>query len=111
MSVLVSNKMPFVVWRIDGGLVGACKTQESANEIMWSLKADFPDRDYVCRDVDGQVIGGTRFEILITKDGEVTITEDDNGSFRFYRRGELVSIHGTENKAREAANRSQSNDI
>lgn len=103
MNVLVSNTTPFVVWRVSGGLVGACRSQEDATEIIWSLKADFPKNDYVCKDIDGEITTDTRGEVLVTKDGATTITEDDNGSFRFYRRGKLVSIHGTQQKARCAA--------
>lgn len=103
MNVLVSNATPFVVWRVSGGLVGACRSQADANEIIWSLKTDFPHNDYFCKDIDGQITTDTRGEIIVSKVGSTTITEDDNGGFRLYRNGALTGIHGTEQKAQDAA--------
>lgn len=60
MTVLVSNRTPYVIWRIGGGLVGACRTIDEARDLMLSLKKTFPDRDYLCKDPDGDVRGDTR---------------------------------------------------
>lgn len=60
MSVLVSNVTPYVIWRVDGGLVGACRTLNEALDLVRDLKRTFPDRDYICRDVDGDLRGDSR---------------------------------------------------
>lgn len=60
MTVIVANSTPYVIWRVDGGLVGACRTSQQARGLMADMKATFPDRDYICRDVDGDLIADTR---------------------------------------------------
>lgn len=60
MTVLVSNATPWVVWRVGGGLVGACRTFEQAEGLVRDLKADFPQNDYICKDIDGNIQVDTR---------------------------------------------------
>lgn len=60
MAVLVANSTPYVIWRVGGGLVGACRTVQQARSIMRDLTRSFPDRHYVCRDVDGDLCADTR---------------------------------------------------
>lgn len=60
MAVLVSNATPWTVWRAGGGLVGACKTLEQAEFIARDLKSGFPQNDYICKDIDGNIQIDTR---------------------------------------------------
>lgn len=56
MNVLVSNVTPFVVWRAMGGLVGACRSLDEARGLVADLKESFPHNDYICKDIDGNVV-------------------------------------------------------
>jgi hypothetical protein len=69
MTVLVANSTPYVIWRLGGGLVGACRTQEQAIAIMKDLKFSFPGQEYICRDVDGDLCGDTR--LIWHHDGQI----------------------------------------
>lgn len=60
MTVLIANTTPYVIWSESGGLVGACKSVADAVAIMTDLKRSFPHKDYVCRDVDGDLCADTR---------------------------------------------------
>lgn len=59
MAVLVSNATPFIIWRIGGGLVGACRSLDEARGLMADLKRTFPDREYICKDSENSVLASS----------------------------------------------------
>lgn len=60
MTVLVGNLTPYIIWRVNGSLVGACRTEEQAIGTAQDLKRSFPDSEYQVKGPDGDVFYDTQ---------------------------------------------------